>query len=464
MGAYSAENDWAFNINLRHVHMKAKYGLDLQFPLSRYVTGLAGRNVPDRDGEYPSNGSGQIAASYVGNNDCVNPLFAASLPDGTQLDKASLCALSAGSRPASDVFYAHIGGVPNELLHFKANDTAASALTASDWVKILGNDPDHFDYSGIDPHMIESYSPRAGLPPPGSPDDADPINGREWVTDTNPAQGGAFVDLQFACTFPLQLARDCTATENQQACDCPKDPGATWGAQYLPPLCGGPQAVSATAQALPETTQIAAKAYPTIREIELAKLMGAQGVLSSICPIDVADNETKDDPYYGYRPAVAAIVDRLKGALANECIPETLTTAKDGSAPCLVLEALPDPADTCKNEGFANADAESAAKFRASIQSAEPSATRGVEGEDIALNAICEVPSLTPAANPSDFSAVGNAATCKMGSDPGWCYVTGAAAGRCSQAIAFTAKGAISGSQLSLQCIENSMAASSTSD
>jgi hypothetical protein len=63
------------------------------------------------------------------------------------------------------------------------------------------------------------------------------------------------------------------------------------------------------------TSQIAAKAYPTIRELLVAKMMGAQGIVSSICPIDVTDNAAGDDPDYGYRPAVAAIIDRLKGAL-----------------------------------------------------------------------------------------------------------------------------------------------------
>ncbi len=273
-GNYLNLNDWGFDMNLRHVHMRGKYGLDLQFPMTRYVNGLTGRTVPDRDGEYPTNSAGHVATNYVGSNDCTNPLYASMLPNGSTVDKASLCVLPMGTRPTDHVFYAHIGGVPSSLLHFTPGDPAASTLTAADWVKILGNDPDTFDYGGIDPHMIESYQPRAGLPDPTTPDDTDPMSGREWITDSNPANDGHFVDLEFACTFPLVTPRDCTDAANAASCDCPRTLGTTWNHAYAPPLCGGAGSVN---PAVAQTTQIAAKAYPTIREIELAKLMGARG-------------------------------------------------------------------------------------------------------------------------------------------------------------------------------------------
>jgi hypothetical protein len=313
-GPYTEENDWGFNANLRHVHMKYKYGLDVQFPMSRYVNGLTAATVPDRDGEYPTSGAGQVATNYVGTADCTNPLYASTLPDGSLIDKSTLCNLPAGMRAPGLVFYAHIGGVPSQLLHFAPNDEAASALTAADWVKILGNSPDTFDYTGIDPHMIESYQPRAGLPGPTSADDADPSNGREWVTDTNPAYDGNFVDLEYACTFPLTTPRDCTDPSISADCDCPIQPGTTWAKQYTPPLCGGPGSLNT---AVPQTTQIAAKAYPTIREIELAYKMGPQGVLGSICPAHVQDNASGDDPFYGYRPAVSALVNHLRVVLTD---------------------------------------------------------------------------------------------------------------------------------------------------
>ena len=64
--------------------------------------------------------------------------------------------------------------------------------------------------SGIDPHMIESTAPRAGLQAPGASYDlgTDPANGREWNTLTSSAR----IDLQYACTFDLPKSRDCSST------------------------------------------------------------------------------------------------------------------------------------------------------------------------------------------------------------------------------------------------------------
>ena len=49
---YTANNDWGFDVNLRHVHTKQKYGLDPQFPIDRYFRGLTETMVPDRNAEY----------------------------------------------------------------------------------------------------------------------------------------------------------------------------------------------------------------------------------------------------------------------------------------------------------------------------------------------------------------------------------------------------------------------------
>ncbi len=422
--AYTAENDWGFNMNLRHVHMKQKYGVDVQFPIQRYVNGLQSTAVPNRDGEYPPG-----KANYVGTNNCVNPLFAAQLPDGSNLDfnekTGALCKLPPGSRTKDLVFYAHVGGVPHELLHFTPNDPRASELTDDDWVKILGRDPQKYDYTGIDAHMIESFSPRAGLPPPPAADNADPIHGREWVTNAN----ANFVDLQYACTFPLARPRDCSLPENAEICDCPALAGAPH--DQVPPVC------SATTV----TQQIRAKAYPTIRETLLARLMGSQGIVSSICPIHVTDNAATDDPLYGYRPAVSAIVDRLKNALANQCLPQPLAVDAQGNVPCVILEVLPDATSTCDaRRGLSDPPADVLAKFKESIRTGQPG--------DPWLDTICQVKQLT------GDDLVGG--SCAQSTKAGWCYVTGAAAGTCPQAILFSPTGSpVNGATISLQCTQN---------
>src|SRR5579872_6314270 len=102
-GSYTARNDWGFDMNLRHVHMKAKYGVDAQYPVWRYAVGLSSTVVPDRNGEY-TDGNGNSVANYLGRTNCTNPVFAASLPDGSVLDVAHLCTLPVGPRTKDMVF------------------------------------------------------------------------------------------------------------------------------------------------------------------------------------------------------------------------------------------------------------------------------------------------------------------------------------------------------------------------
>jgi len=118
----TARTDWGYDLNLRHVHEKQKYGVSVQFPIQRYVLGLTSVRVPNRDGEYPTN-----ATSYQGlataNLKCTNPLYAATLPrppsgGGSNWDPSSdeLCSLNPGTRKPNLVYYAHIGGVPHQPL------------------------------------------------------------------------------------------------------------------------------------------------------------------------------------------------------------------------------------------------------------------------------------------------------------------------------------------------------------
>ena len=504
--AYTAADDWGYDLNLRHVHMKQKYGIDPQFPLARYVTGLTSQTVPDRTGEYPSG-----ATSYVGTLDCTNPLFASSLPDGTTLsanvatdetssDATTLCNAGAASkrRSPSLVFYGIIGGVPWQLLHFDPNSPQNSELTTpltaaagqeDDWTRILGKDPDNYDYTGIDPHMVESYAPRGPTPgyallatldggggqsaaetdpAPASGPNADPYNGREWITNGMSASSNGLasaspnqpvsahadlpVDREYACIFPLvdnsgnPAPRDCSTVNgqynvpaNQSACDCTS---TDLSPEQLSPLCD-PQKPN---------SQIYAKAYPTIRELNLARKLGAQGIVSSICPIHVVDgSQNGTDPLYGYRPAVSSIINRLKVALTQQCLPQKLAATEAGAPlPCLVLATLPqatnpsDPEADCANNPGMEAPADDILQqFLANPPSDAP--------PNLASLPTCQV-------NPLGPSALDTSGSCATSSEQGWCYVTGAAAKTCPQAILFSPKTLPNGAFASLQCIETSTA------
>ncbi len=254
-------------LNVRYTSwMRKRYGLDPQWNIQRYVDGLTSRTVPDRDGEVHD--STEYASTQ---KKCTNPLFAAGLPDGSDTSPAAICNLQDGPRGASLVYYLIIGGVPWQLLAQDPLNTSLPfkrTLSSADWRRIVGADPGHYVYDGIDPHMLESIVPRAGLEAPGTSYSlgGDPISGREWNTLTSPAA----IDLQYACTFDIQ-PKDCTAAANVGACDCVSTAAS---APDGPPLCD-----PAT-----RTTQVRAKAYPTIRELRVAEGLGDQGVVASICP------------------------------------------------------------------------------------------------------------------------------------------------------------------------------------
>ncbi len=518
-------NDWGYNLNLRHVHMAQKYALDPQYPLTRYYNGLTSASVPNRIGEYPS-----ASSSYAGNNNCTNPLFATALPTANDVPDSSavspteigttLCNLPTGSiRTPADVFYAHIGGVPHQLLQSTPGDgtcptgTAPAdcpqkpSLAASDWTKILGQGPAaytgaggaiNYDYTGIDPHMIESMTPRnvAGLPNSlplattvfaaaqqslsgptftGTNPAPDPINGREWTTNTG--VHSLPVDRQYACIFQLPLAsqRDCatlnSSTIEGNSCDC--IPGGTWdqaggmaaatgnSSDEVPPLCGktssdGTTIVSSVGD---YTVQVYAKAYPTVRELMLANMMGGQGIVSSLCPIHTTDNASGNDPLYGYRPAVNAIIDRLKSALGAQCVPK-LQVASNGQVPCLVLVSFG------ATSGGPTTEAE-CSTFQGSTYT-EPEATVLQEFQQSQAAAAGDAGGATNISK--EITCVLNqvpvpaGSTCVNGSTAGWCYVTGSgvsAGSTCTQAISYSSTGVVpNGATISLQCISTNQASS----
>ena len=408
-GYYTPEEE---SPNTRFVRMKERFGVDPQYPISRYTDGLTKATVPDRASEHPGNGD------YVGTPKCTNPLFAKTLPRAPGED---LCTRTRGNRSADLIFFAVVGGVPNALLHFDATDPDKNKLSDDDWGKILGKDPLHFDYSNIDPHMVQSITPRAGVPPPsatpgdnGSP--TDPV-GRDWDTK------GA--DLQYACTFALPVA---SQTVDRVNGDC-KD-------GQNPPLCG-----TTAGQ------QIRAKAYPTVRELEVVRALGEQGIAASLCPISLSDPA---DPTYGYNPAVISIIERLRNALTTQCLPQKLTRDETNEVPCLVLATLGDVSDSCKaHDGLADVDPEILAKFR-EAQKAASGDTNDAGATDLTKLPVCQLKQLPP--DPGS-------GTCANEANNGWCYVENSGAqqpaGRCPQAVIFSSGTAsLQGATFNLQCIQ----------
>lgn len=370
-GLFAPQED---QLNVRFHRMKPRYGVDPRYPLSRYVDAFTSKTV----------------------GKCDNPLFAAALPEGK--DNEELCKLEQGPRHSDLVYFAVIGGVPSGLVYG----------AGVDWTKILGRDPAKSDLTGIDPHMIDSTTPRDGLPGPSSPENADPVHGREWTTNGS--------DLQLACAFDLPEERKCDGT---QYCDCD-------GKKDVP-LCK-PGALD---------VQVRGKAYPTLRELAVAKELGAQGIPASLCPIQLGD-QTRDD--YGYRPAMKSILERIERRV-GACLPRALErTGKDGAVPCLVVATLREegPDSECQKLGLAPPSADLLPQLRERV--------RIEQGEAAARRPICEIPQR--AALPRE--------TCRFAQDGiGFCYTQNAPGVSCTNALEFTKPTEdLVGATFSLQCIQ----------
>jgi len=202
------------------------------------------------------------------------------------------------------------------------------------WNTIVPDDSTSPPTPPTDSHMIESIAPRPGLPGIDSGPDADPIHGHEWNIDVE----GRRNDLQFSCIFDLPEERPCNDA-NAQSCDCSGEQALL--DERRSPLCQQPGGGYTN-------TQVAAKAYPGTRHLQVLRDFGDQSIVASICARNVNDTNAQD---FGYRPAVDAIVDRLKEALSNRCVGRQLavTPVEGGgrptaSAPCSLVEVEVNPA------------------------------------------------------------------------------------------------------------------------
>jgi hypothetical protein len=279
--------------NLRCFDQKRRFGIDFLYPTQRYVDALKQPRIADRNGELVQ-----------------NPLYPAVDPSKGILNV----------RTPELVFLAGVVGVPWQDIARDPADLKKGFKSASEmggdgtWDLILG-DP----ATGKEPTdklMVESVGPRAGIHPltdeqldttPETPRE-NSINGHEWTT--------AGTDLQYACIFDLPTAQDCTGNIS---CEC-NDPAND------NPLCDD----------VNRTNRVRAKAYPGTRHLEVMKGLGSQGIVASVCPAQINDPSSND---YGYRPAIGAVIDRLKDALKTPCLPRTLVPDEKDQVNCLVLEA-----------------------------------------------------------------------------------------------------------------------------
>jgi hypothetical protein len=211
------------------------------------------------------------------------------------------------------------------------------------------------------------------------------------------------------------------------------------------------------------TQQDFAKAYPTTRELLLARLLGKvqganEGVVSSLCPIHTTDmsTPTQPDELYGYRPAMNAIADKLAIQLGHQCLPRRLdhgdADAGSSGVSCLVLGMFPSegaPASCASVPGWKDPDPEVLARFK-SDRHHEWQLAGDPEAVDLSTELTCELQQLAP-----------NERCDRQTTQSGWCYVDDGSIPSCPQAILFSPGVLKEGVQTRLDCLEASTSVTS---
>ena len=416
------------SMNMRCFNQQRRFGIDLLYNPQRYVDGLTQPVITPR----------------FGGPQVPNPVFTSGTPGEVPRD-------------AGLVFLAGLVGVPWQDVSDEAswNGAGLKYLNASElvaqgrWDVILGD-------NGVptDPHMLEQIDPRpAGAAHPLLPNIR--IAPETSTTNTNPINGHEQValtirdDLQFACIFPLGMSVACNEA-NAAACDCDYSDFARNS-----PLCQGTTATV-------DGTQVYAKAYPGVRELQVLKGFGGNAIVASICPkvtMAAGGNTAQakaQDPNYGYNPAVAAIVDRLKEVLTVKCLPRPLSLGVDctdkspeeiedafcvepdqvGKVPCAVIEVRP-PADAagCGECGMQRGRVALPADGKIEDAAKEYLRNTGFcSGAGCDSFCYCELNQFTDDQDAAPANGVGDLQECKtLANDPGdylfgYCYVDPAAA------------------------------------
>ncbi|WP_437954516.1 hypothetical protein WME76_23340 [Sorangium sp. So ce119] len=292
-------------VNLRCWDQKRRFGFDFLYPIERYTEALTSPTVPARNGDL-----------------VPNPIFSDLDPeDDNTRTRGPQHVVFTGivGVPWQDLARRNANGVPDLLGGLDAEGNPAGGLKdagelgapvdggfSSTWEIVLGDPANHV--APADPFMIESRAPRAGVNPITGDQLVHPdatgwnaINGREYTVSP-----GSTGDLQYACMFDLLNERSCEGSS--QSCDCRE---SVTGVNDSP-LCKPEGTNDLGDPGDRDSIQQRAKAYPGLRELQLLRSLGEQGVAGSICPAQISETSSPD---YGYRPVMTAVLDRLSSAL-----------------------------------------------------------------------------------------------------------------------------------------------------
>jgi len=274
--SYDAAND---SLNLRCFEQQRRFGVDLLQPIERYGSALSDAKIKNRAGALVDN---PLFAARAGKGPRSATLVSLSVIVGVPWQDLATPESSSGARPA----YLDAAGLESN----------------GRWPMVLGDEKKGIAPS--DPFMIESMTPRTGQSPvtrftlspaTSTNPQENPINGHE-KNDVEHA------DLQHACIF--QLPNPILCTPEMYGCDCAPDKSGdqSYVTAENSALCQPPGG------GLPTTTQYFAKAYPSLRELSLARQMGERAAPASLCAWQTTNADSQD---YAYGPALDALLKRI---------------------------------------------------------------------------------------------------------------------------------------------------------
>jgi hypothetical protein len=280
--------------NLRCFDQKRRFGVDFLYPTQRYVNAL-------REPALCWNALDLSVEGCSSENVVPSPLYARGRPR----DRVVLAGLIGVPWQAlASSVNASGAPLPEGQLRFQSareltdNDTWSVILGQSGqpWVPASASGPEVPGVAPVPPtlpQMIEATEPRPNVAV------GNDLNGREYATADAATLGPN--DLEYACIFRLPNPRDCAALDPAvDDCDC-------YAGSTDRPLCEDVPGTSAAG-----TVQYWGKAYPGLRHLEVLRGLGENGVVASICPRNLEDDGASD---FGYRPAVAALIERLRDQL-----------------------------------------------------------------------------------------------------------------------------------------------------
>lgn len=439
----------ADDINMRCRSMRQRFGVDLLFPVTRYVNALTKLQIcPEQtygDLDCDCTAAKAQGVPCVAGNSIPNPLF-------QNLD-SNYVPTGPMRIDASSVFFAGIVGVPWQDLAVEsalADEVPLKYRMGSElnWDLFAPKDDTTLP---LDPLMIEQTAPRTGIhpitgeavAPPGASPMTNRINGHEWHTSDK--------DLQYACIFSLDqpiAEGQSTATRLCDPQQCGVDDGSdTYEiCRYRLAGCGctmteegrekGPfdPTVSLTpvcqaSNGAYGAMQYYAKAYPGLRELQALRGFHAaspfsrnNAIVGSICSKDL-DYTHAETSGYGYNPVMRALVDRLKDNVGGTCLPSPLVAEPEtGKVPCALVEAI-------SPQGAAEGSCACAAKQRDEVAPELQQSMRALleargscSGADCSKFCFCQLRQLLPGTAAGD-ACLNNVVATKTTNPPGFCYV-----------------------------------------